>query len=160
MVVKKMKTAKSFIVEELIKEYPVGSRVELVYMDDCQSPAPGTKGTVVGVDSMGSLMVNWDNGSTLSLLYGIDEYRKVLDEGLKIEGSILISKKDGGTRIVHYYLTQFENPNEVAINKGRIKELTLSMDAEQILIYKSGWILEPNSNEANIAFCIILNSYN
>ena len=30
------------------------------------------KGTVYGVDDIGSLLVHWDNGSTLHVLYGID----------------------------------------------------------------------------------------
>ena len=41
-------------VERLRKEYPVGCRVELVRMDDPQAPAIGTKGTVRGVDDIGS----------------------------------------------------------------------------------------------------------
>nr|WP_302595252.1 DUF4314 domain-containing protein [uncultured Dialister sp.] len=41
-------------------------------MDDAQAPPIGTKGTVVGVDDTGSLLVHWDNGSTLTVLYGID----------------------------------------------------------------------------------------
>lgn len=41
-------------------------------MDDVQAPPVGTKGTVIGVDDIGSVMVSWDNGSSLSLVYGID----------------------------------------------------------------------------------------
>lgn len=45
------------IVENLRKKYPVGTRVELIFMDDIQAPAVGTKGTVRGVDDIGSIMV-------------------------------------------------------------------------------------------------------
>lgn len=38
------------IVERVKKEYPAGTRVELVRMDDFQAPPIGTKGTVRGVD--------------------------------------------------------------------------------------------------------------
>lgn len=41
-------------VERLRREYPVGCRVELVQMDDVQAPPIGTKGTVRGVDDIGS----------------------------------------------------------------------------------------------------------
>ena len=34
------------IIDSLKKEYPVGTRVELVHMDDPQAPAKGTLGTV------------------------------------------------------------------------------------------------------------------
>lgn len=64
------------IVERIRKEYPVGSRVELVRMDDSQAPPVGTKGTVRGVDDIGSIMVAWDNGSGLSVAYGEDICRR------------------------------------------------------------------------------------
>ena len=51
------------VVERLKKQYPAGCRVELLHMDDIQAPPVGTKGTVIGVDDIGSIMVRWDNGS-------------------------------------------------------------------------------------------------
>lgn len=66
------------MVECIRKEYPVGTLVELVRMDDPQAPPVGTKGTVRGVDDIGSIMVSWDNGSGLSLTYGEDICRKLL----------------------------------------------------------------------------------
>lgn len=59
--------------------YPKGTRVELVQMDDAQAPPVGTKGTVRGVDDMGSIMVAWDNGSGLNVVYGVDICRKVVE---------------------------------------------------------------------------------
>ena len=41
-------------------------------MDDCQAPPIGTEGTVLGVDGIGSIMVAWDNGSHLNVVYGED----------------------------------------------------------------------------------------
>lgn len=58
------------IVERLRKQYPAGTRVELIRMEDEQAPPIGTRGTVVGVDDMGSIMVAWDSGGSLSVLYG------------------------------------------------------------------------------------------
>ena len=63
-------------VERIRKEYPVGTLVELVRMDDPQAPPVGTKGTVRGVDDIGSIMVAWDNGSGLSVAYGEDICRR------------------------------------------------------------------------------------
>lgn len=59
-------------------QYPAGTRVELVQMDDAQAPPVGTLGTVWGVDDTGSIMVHWDNGSGLNVVYGVDVCRKVL----------------------------------------------------------------------------------
>ena len=65
------------IVERLRKQYPVGTRVELVRMNDEQAPPVGTRGTVTGVDDLGSIMVSWDNGGSLSVVYGEDLCKKI-----------------------------------------------------------------------------------
>lgn len=64
------------IIERLRKQYPNGTRVELMRMDDRQAPPIGTLGTVIGVDDIGSIMVSWDNGSSLNVVYGEDSCRK------------------------------------------------------------------------------------
>lgn len=61
------------------EKYPAGTRVELVQMGDAQAPPIGTKGTVVGVDDTGSLLMRWDNGSGLNVIYGVDIVRKVVE---------------------------------------------------------------------------------
>ena len=63
--------------QQLRDEYPFGTRVELVRMDDIQAPPIGTLGTVIGVDDIGSIMVHWDNGSGLSVAWGADLCRRV-----------------------------------------------------------------------------------
>ena len=64
-------------VERVRREYPAGTRVELIRMDDLQALPPGTQGTVIGVDDTGSLLMRWDNGSGLNVVYGEDLVRKV-----------------------------------------------------------------------------------
>ena len=68
------------LVESIRKQYPIGCRVELLSMDDPQAPPVGTKGTVRGVDDIGSVMVSWDNGSGLSVAYGEDSCRRCDDD--------------------------------------------------------------------------------
>lgn len=68
------------VLNTLREQYPRGTRVELVQMDDPQAPPIGTQGTVVGVDDIGSIMVAWDNGSGLSVAYGEDVCRKVVND--------------------------------------------------------------------------------
>lgn len=62
--------------EKLRHKFPKGTRVVLVQMDDKYAPPVGTKGTVQGIDDIGSIIVNWDNGSTLNALYEIDIVKK------------------------------------------------------------------------------------
>lgn len=65
------------IVERVRREYPAGTRVELVRMEDAQAPPIGTRGTVTGVDDIASILVDWDNGSGLHVAYGEDICRKL-----------------------------------------------------------------------------------
>ena len=60
----------------LKEAYPKGTRVRLIQMDDVQAPPRGTKGTVQGVDDAGSLLMKWDNGSSISVVYGEDVVEK------------------------------------------------------------------------------------
>lgn len=55
-------------VEALRAIYKPGMRVKLVNMDDFQAPAVGTEGTVQGVDDAGSILVDWDSGSSLNVI--------------------------------------------------------------------------------------------
>jgi hypothetical protein len=65
------------IIEQLREQYPAGTRVKLVRMEDVQAPPIGTLGTVIGVDDIGSIMVAWDNKSRLHVVYGEDRCEKV-----------------------------------------------------------------------------------
>ena len=63
---------------ELIRrQYPVGTRITLRYMEDQQAPPPGTMGTVQYIDDLGQIGVNWDTGSSLSLIPGKDSFSVV-----------------------------------------------------------------------------------
>lgn len=67
--------------EALRKKYPKGCRVELVRMDDpYREMPPGLKGVVTGVDDSGSVHVDWQNGSSLAVIFGKDKCRRI-DEG-------------------------------------------------------------------------------
>ena len=70
-------------VARIRRDYPAGTRVVLVKMDDKQAPPSGTKGTVIGVDDTASLIMRWDNGSGLNVVYGEDIVRKVENSDVK-----------------------------------------------------------------------------
>ncbi len=74
-----MRTMTPKILAALREQFPPGTRVELRRMEDPQAPPIGTRGTVIGVDDIGSIMVAWDTGSSLHVLFGVDECRKVGD---------------------------------------------------------------------------------
>lgn len=67
------------IVNRLKERFPAGTRVELVQMNDPYTRIePGTRGTVVAVDDIGTIHVNWDNGCRLGAAYRVDTVRKVI----------------------------------------------------------------------------------
>ena len=69
------------MVKFLREKYPPGTRVEVVSLcNEEEHLKPGMKGTVVGVDDQPALLVNWDNGSSLSLLIGKDHFRVVFQQ--------------------------------------------------------------------------------
>ena len=43
-------------------------------MDDVQGVEKGTKGTVIGVDDIGTIHMKWDNGRGLGLIPGEDNF--------------------------------------------------------------------------------------
>lgn len=84
----------------LRRQFPEGTRVELVGMDDAQAPPPGTRGTVVGVDDIGSILMRWDTGSSLNVIWGVDVVRKVCPKCDKAyAGHPALSRADNKTEI-------------------------------------------------------------
>ena len=69
------------ISEKMKEQYPKGSRVRLLKMNYEKAPPIGTMGTVKGVNAMGSILVNWDNGSALPIVYEEDACEIVTEEG-------------------------------------------------------------------------------
>ena len=66
------------IVERLKEQYPAGTKVELISMNDPYREMPaGLTGVVTGVDDTGTIHVNWQNGSCLGVVYGEDSCRKL-----------------------------------------------------------------------------------
>ena len=65
----------------LRQKYPAGLRVELTHMDDPHNKLPiGSKGTVIGVDDIGTIHVRWDCGSSLGVVYGVDGCRAAKED--------------------------------------------------------------------------------
>ena len=66
-------------VQEIKEKYVAGTKIELIKMYDLLAPVEaGTKGIVEQVNDIGNLSVKWENGRTLSLVIGVDEF-KVLE---------------------------------------------------------------------------------
>jgi Domain of unknown function (DUF4314) len=78
--------------------YPKGTRMRLIEMPNDPHPVPAdTKGTVNSIDDAGHIHMNWDNGSTLALIPGIDKFHKTFEgnENDEILLSKMIAQVDG-----------------------------------------------------------------
>ena len=67
------------MLRSLRERFPAGCRVELTHMDDPYNTRlhEGCLGTVIAVDDIGTIHVNWDCGSSLGVVYGEDSCRRI-----------------------------------------------------------------------------------
>ena len=73
-----------YINENLVKRmketYKPGTRIQLDFMGDDPRPIPpGTKGTVMVVDDIGTVHCNFDNGRHLGLIPGEDVFHAITE---------------------------------------------------------------------------------
>jgi len=66
------------ILKQLKEYYKPGTRIILIRMSDPYTNLKkGDRGTVTLVDDIGTIHVNWDRGSTLGVVFGEDECRRI-----------------------------------------------------------------------------------
>lgn len=75
---------------KIIKDkYPEGTKVRLESMEDEKQMPEGLEGVVDFVDDIGQIHCKWENGSSLALIEGVDDFRVIHGESalqvLKIE---------------------------------------------------------------------------
>ena len=86
------------IAENTKKLYPPGTGIELISMKDPYAPVPaGTRGTVKFVDSMGTILPEWDNNRTLGVVPGEDSFRKLTQEEIEAENQFESEVEDETT---------------------------------------------------------------
>lgn len=87
-----MTRSERYQIEKIKQQYPPGTRLELKEMDDPHAPVPpGTRGTVAMVDDVGSVHMNWDNGRSLAVIPGVDQFRVLSEQEIKAEQEIQIT---------------------------------------------------------------------
>lgn len=65
-------------IERIRADFPIGSRVMMVYSADPLAPIDdGTEGVVSFVDDIGTIHINWDNGSRSGVILGENVIEKI-----------------------------------------------------------------------------------
>lgn len=90
-----MKIPGEAYLKKLSRDYSPGTLVVLDSMKDCQAPPTGTRGIVLGIDSLGSILVQWESGSTLSLIPGEDAFH-VNKDGMEEARRQILAIRDSG----------------------------------------------------------------
>lgn len=66
------------VVDRIKRDYPKGTKVKLVSMNDpYRDMPPGLTGVVEYVDDCGTIFPAWSNGSYLGIVYGEDHVVKI-----------------------------------------------------------------------------------
>ena len=118
-----------FVTQETLqmlrKTYPAGTRVRLLKMDDIQAPPIGMLGIVNGVDDAGNIMIRWENGSGLNVVYGEDEIETIEEVYLiDVDGTLKAWNEEAGPDLwgkPDYIRTCDDLPNMVEAIKMLIK---------------------------------------
>ena len=80
-------------VEFTRSSYPPGTRIVLNSMNDPYTPVEsGMRGTVRYVDDAGQIGFAWDNGRSLSLIPGVDSFRKLTQQEITQEQSMTMGE--------------------------------------------------------------------
>ena len=73
-----MKFPNKSYLAQLRKQYPAGTKIQLISMRDEKYPVlPGTVGEVIHIDDMGTIHMKWENGSSLAIIPEVDSFKVV-----------------------------------------------------------------------------------
>ena len=103
-------------IKQIKEKYTIGTKVKLIKMYDMQEVPVGTKGIIEFIDDIGTLHIKWENGSTLGLVVGVDEF-EIIEEQEKI------CPKCGNYIQGHPALSRADNKTEICSNCGTLEAL-------------------------------------
>lgn len=69
----------SATLEKIKEDFPKGTKIRLIHMNDVQAVPKGTIGIVDFVDDIGTIHMNWATGSKLGLIVDEDKFQKVIE---------------------------------------------------------------------------------
>ena len=80
-------------ITQIKQNYPPGTRIQLIHMEDNWAVQSGTRGTVECVDDQGQIHPKWDNGRSLAIVPQVDQFRKLTTQELREEQGIRMEEQ-------------------------------------------------------------------
>ena len=80
-------------IREIKENYPRGTRIQLIQMEDQWAVPSGTRGTVDFIDDQGQIHPKWDNGRSLAIVPQVDQFRKLTHQELQEERGIRMEEQ-------------------------------------------------------------------
>ena len=72
---------KPWQIDDLKQRYPPGTRVRVFDFNDPYTHiSSGMEGTVIAVDDIGTVHCNFDDGTSIGLICGTDEFHRIEEE--------------------------------------------------------------------------------
>ena len=60
----------------------------------------------------------------------------------------------------HYWVKAYDEPSEYGIEDGRISKMEVQINGETAIRYDRGWDVYPETEDANLAYAILMQEYN
>lgn len=86
-------------------------------------------------------------------------YRRA-EKRLWHEGTIGIPDGKGKKIMAFYWVKAYDEPSKNGIEGGKISKMRIEIDKETVCNYDRGWDIYPETEEANIAYAILMQEYN
>ena len=66
----------------------------------------------------------------------------------------------GKATIARYWVKAYDEPSDYGIEEGRISKMRIEINGQTVCNYDRGWDIYPETEEANIAYAILMEIYN
>ena len=76
------------------------------------------------------------------------------------EGAIGIPSTTGKKTTARYWVKAYDEPSEYGIEEGKISKMEIQINGQTVCNYDRGWDIYPETEEANIAYAILMQEYN
>jgi hypothetical protein len=106
-----------------------GMRIRNITMNDDNPVDEGMEGTIINIDSLGTIHVRWDDGRTLGVIPGVDEY-ELLPNEVSESKDFKISKEAKKNPVVKKINKNFKT----SLNRGKVKDIKVESESKKISI--------------------------